>query len=118
MNINWRTFTIIGFFMYLYHIIFTIAGVNNFTDITRFSNCGNQNIKNSEQASSLMDFPIALSTSFHMIEWLRWTLFLTSILVDTNQIKTFNYIALFSIPFGVLALLISIISRYSQEEII
>jgi len=72
--------------VYIYHFLFTIAGVNNYTDITRTQSCNLKNIQTPEEASAIMDFPIAIVTIFHMMEWLRWTIFLTSALVNVDLI--------------------------------
>lgn len=49
-----------------------------------------------------------------MIEWLRWTLFLTSALVGVNLIGMFYALSI-NIPFGVITCLIAILTRYSEN---
>lgn len=40
ISTNWGVFTALGGLVYCYHFVFTIAGVNNYTDITRTKACG------------------------------------------------------------------------------
>ena len=96
--------------MYLYHLIFTIAGVNNFSDITRNTLCGSANT--AEEASSIMDLALGMTTVFHMIEWLRWLIFCTSATVGVNLIPIYYGISLFSIPFGIISMLVAIGTRF------
>lgn len=43
ISTKWGVFTAIGGFVYLYHLLFAIAGVNNYSDISRTLDC-NKNI--------------------------------------------------------------------------
>ena len=83
---------------YIYEIVFTIAGVNNYCDITRFNYCLKDTIKPTSattaadllvfqnKTSAVFDTPILLVTIYHMIEWLKWTVLLTTAMVDANLI--------------------------------
>ena len=62
-----------------------------------------------------MDTPIAIVTVFHMIEWIRWLIFITSATVGVNMFKIYYLISFFSIPFGVIAMLIGIGGRFSSD---
>lgn len=62
-----------------------------------------------------MDAPIAVVTVFHMVEWLRWLLFLTAALVNVDLIKPYYALSCVNIPFGIIALLLGIIGRFSTE---
>lgn len=100
---NWGTFTIISGLIYLYEIIWTISGVNNYCDITRTFNtdpsgklhCLTQLGKtvtskaDVAKVSAVYDFPILIVTIYHMIEWIRWTILGTTALVDANLIPVF-----------------------------
>mgnify|MGYP006171167863 CR=1 FL=1 len=113
--------TIIGGLVYLYHLIFTIAGVNNFADITRLDVCGSVSVTNpvkagQDAASDIMDLAIALTTIFHMIEWLRWLAFCTAATVGVNLIPVFYGISLFTMPFGIIAMLVAIGTRFGGDS--
>ena len=62
-----------------------------------------------------MDIPIAIVTIFHMMDWIRWLLFLTSALVNVDLMKPYLILSAINIPFGVIALLIGIGGRFGSE---
>jgi len=120
---RWGIITIIAGACYLYEIIWTISGVNNYTDITRNTLCGS--IKTGYEAgsktaatlaaaqaasSAVYDTPILLVTYWHMIEWVRWTVLLTTALVDANLIHLFIVLGL-AIPYGFIISLVVFIMR-------
>jgi hypothetical protein len=70
---------------------------------------------NAEDASSkVYDTAIALVTAFHMIEWLRQTAFLGTVLVNVNMVPLFNVLS-FNIPFGFIVMLVGIGLRFSED---
>ena len=106
---------------YVYEIIWTISGVNNYCDITRTINTNKSGLNclktlakipttdaDISKISSVYDFPILIVTIYHMIEWIRWTILGTAALVDANLIPVF-YILHLNIFFGFFAMLIAII---------
>lgn len=123
---RWGIFTIISGCCYLYEIIWTISGVNNYCDITRTFNSaksGNTVVSclstlpatiaktstaDIAKISAVYDFPILIATIYHMIEWIRWTILGTAALVDANLIPVF-YVLHLNIIFGFFAMLIAII---------
>ena len=125
---RWGIITIIAGACYLIEIIWTISGVNNYTDITRNTLCGS--IKTSYDAapkgtakevaaalavaqaasSAVYDTPILLVTYWHMIEWIRWTVLLTTALVDANLIYLF-YVLCLAIPYGFIMSVVVFIMR-------
>ena len=109
---KWGTFTILGFIVYSFHFVMCIGGVDKFTDITRKNICGNAT--NEDDASAIFDTALALASIFHMIEWIRQAIFLTSSLIGANLIG-FYYALSINIPFGVVAMLYAIIVRNSKN---
>ena len=85
----------------------TIAGVNVYTDVSRLTPCAG---KEGADASKVMDLAIALVTIFHMIEWVRQTVLLTSALVNVNAVGIF-YAMSVNIPFGFACMVLAIITR-------
>jgi len=67
-----------------------------------------------DYATTVFDVAIALAIVYHMIEWIRWTLLLTTALVEANLLKLFNVLQV-NIPFGVIACFVAIITRYGAE---
>ena len=55
----------------------------------------------------MLDTAIALVTVFHMIEWLRQTVFLTTALVNVNLMPLYYFLSI-NVPFGFVAMLIGI----------
>jgi len=108
---------------YLYEIIWTIAGVNNYTDISRKALCGSLVTKfaatpTSKEAvaaaSAVYDLPILLATYWHMVEWIRWTTLLTVALVDANLIPVFYFLSLI-IPYGFVISVVVFIMRQGGD---
>ena len=98
--------------MYTFHLLWTITGVDKFTDVTRGYLCGDA--KTFDEATAVYDTGIALVTIFHMIEWIRQAVFLTAALVGVNLVPIY-YAMSINVPFGFLAMLIAIGSRFSSN---
>ena len=110
---------------YLYEICWTIAGVNNYTDITRLKVCGSVKTQFSADpsseaagaaASSVYDTAILLVTYWHMVEWIRWTTLLTTALIDANLIKLFYFLGAISIPYGIIVSLLTAIMSLTGSD--
>lgn len=67
-----------------------------------------------DASSSVYDTAIALCAIFHMVEWLRQTVFLTSALVNVNLVPLF-YAMSINIPFGFVAMLVGIAARFGAD---
>jgi hypothetical protein len=114
---RWGLFTALSGVIYLYHLTWTIAGVNAFADYTRKNICGSITGTGSvaaDEASAIFDTALALSTVYHMIEWLRWTLFATTALVGADLLTLFKIFSI-NIPFGVVTFIIALATRYGTD---
>lgn len=100
--------------IYLYHLIWTMSGVNNFSSQSRLVPCGKTQGTPAE-ASAVYDTAIALVTAFHMIEWIKWTLFITTCMVGANLLSLFYFLTVINLPFGIIAMLIGIVTRYGED---
>ena len=98
---NWGQFCAIAGFVYIFHFLWAIAGCNMYSDYTRLNPC-NEFMIPGESSSQHFDKAIMIVTIFHIIEWLRWALFITSALVEVNLIPIF-YMLKLNIPFGFFA---------------
>lgn len=68
---RWGIFTLAGFWVYSYHFVMCIWGVDQFCHYTRFlSDCEGKGEKYVEN-SGVFDGVILAITVFHMIEWIR-----------------------------------------------
>lgn len=139
---KWVVFTLIGTIVYLYHLYWCIYGVDQFCDITRTHVCGEEG-KNlyqqflvkegateeeaaavtayidapadaADASSKVYDTAIALVTIFHMVEWLRQTVFLTSALVNVNLLPLYYALSI-NIPYGFIAMLVGIAVRFGSD---
>ena len=95
-----------------------MAGVNAYADYTRMNLCGTivkEGLEAKNEASAILDTAIALSTIFHMIDWIRWTLLITSALVGVNLLSLFYFLSVINLPFGIITCAIAIITRFSDD---
>jgi hypothetical protein len=115
MEKRWGIFSIAGFFVYSYHFTMCIWGVDAFCHYTRFlSTCTGAEEKYVDN-SAILDGCILAITVFHMIEWIRQWVYLTSVLVGINWINVYYMLSLNN-PFGILCSLACAIIAFSQEE--
>jgi hypothetical protein len=98
---KWGRFCLVSGIIYLYHLAWSMAGCNMYSDWSRLVTCGEFKKTNSlatekdrENSSAVYDNAIQVAVIYHIIEWVRWTLFLTSALVNVNLIRVFNYMAI------------------------
>jgi len=49
-----------------------------------------------------------------MIEWIRWTVFLTTSLVGVNLFPVFNLMSI-NIPYGLVVMIIALITRFGEQ---
>jgi hypothetical protein len=69
-----------------------------------------------EASSAVLDRAIAIVTFFHMVEWLRQTVFITSTLVNVNLMPLF-YVLSLNIPYGFVVMIIAIIIRFGEDGV-
>lgn len=107
-------FTALGGFCYCYHFTWTVAGVDNFCDTTRNNICIAGKTK--DESSAIYDIGIGLVAIFHMIEWLRQTVFLTTALVNVNLMPLYYFLSI-NVPFGFVAMIIGLGVRFSADGV-
>ena len=100
----WPLFTVIALIPYIFHLIMTIWGVDQFADYRREWKCGGADTP--EKADALFAVPIALVCVYHMIEWIKWTIFLTSTLVGVNLMIVFVFLDVVGVLYGLVATII------------
>jgi len=112
---RWGIFSALGGAIYTFHLLWTISGIDKFTDYTRLNPCTKDGVEiTGEDASSMLDGALLAVIIFHMIEWIRWTIFLTSALVNVNLVSLF-YLFTLNVPYGFIAMIIAIAKRYSAD---
>lgn len=111
ISTRWGLFTCLAGVIYSFHLLWAISGTDKFTDYTRLNACAGLE---GEDASAVFDGAILVVTVFHIIEWIRWTVFLTSALVNVNLVPAY-YLLSINGPYGVIAMLIGILKRFSSD---
>ena len=95
---------------YIWHFIWTVAGVNNYCDISRLNICNT----NPSLSSSVYDLPILLVITYHMVEWLRSCLYLTSILTASNMIRFYYFLSINSL-YGFIVIIYALNRRFDHN---
>lgn len=99
---KWGVFTSLTGVSYLFHLVWMCYGVDVYSSYERHSTCTDAGTF--KEASSVYDGYILVCIIFHMIEWIRQTVFATSALVGVNLVGV--YYALFlAVPPGIIAML-------------
>lgn len=110
---EWVLFTLTTAITYCNHLIWMCYGVDVYASYERHMPCG-ENLT-PDDASSVYDTWILLAIIFHMVEWIRQTVFATSALVGVNLVGV--YYALFiMVPFGVIVMIGGGIAAGSSEQ--
>jgi len=68
--------------VYAYHFVSIIIGMNQYVHYTRFSPCNES--KDFLEATEKLDGPLLASLLFHIIEWVRQMILITTILVGVK----------------------------------
>jgi hypothetical protein len=99
MNKRWGFFFLFGGPIYFYHFCWIVAGINNYCDITRNNICAPTG--GYEESSAVFDGALLLCIIYHLIEWIRWTMFLTIPAGLINVMRGFYIIGAINIPYGI-----------------
>ena len=89
------------------------AGVDQYSSWERHVFCS-KNLTN-DDASAVFDFALIVVIIFHMVEWLRQTVFLTVSLVNVNLIPLYYFLSLI-VPFGFIAMFIGLYVGWTSDE--
>lgn len=109
---RWVLFTLFCFVIYSYHFTMCIYGVDMFCHYTRFLPCGGNKETDYALNSAVLDSWILVVTIFHMIEWIRQWVFITTVLVGINWVSIYYALSV-NIPYGLLVALISAIMGFT-----
>ena len=109
----WPLFTVISLIPYIFHLIMTIWGVDQFADYRREWLCGGAT--DAAMADALFSIPIALNCVYHMIEWIKWTIFLTSTLVGVNLMIVFVFLDIVGVLYGIAATIIGFSAGFGAD---
>ena len=90
-----------------------IIGMDKYVNYSRFTGC--EGATDFKEASAVYDNAIFLVLVFHIIEWVRQTVMITTILVGVPWLLLYNILAI-NLPFGLIACLIGMISGFGSEQ--
>lgn len=99
---EWVRFILMTAVIYIIHLVWMCYGVDVYSSYERHITCADGLTK--ESASAVYDTWILLCVIFHILEWIRQTIFVTSALVGVNLIPVF-YGMYVIIPYGLLVML-------------
>lgn len=99
---EWVLFTLVTGVVYLIHLVWMCYGVDVYASYERHIPCA-QAFTN-EDASAVYDTWILLCIIFHMVEWIRQTIFATSALVGVNLVGVY-YGLFIMVPYGLIVML-------------
>jgi len=81
--------------------VFLCAGVDKYSSYERTIAC--KDAPKGSEASAVYDLWILLVVIFHLVEWLRQTIFMTSALVGVNLVPVY-YVLSIIVPYGFIIL--------------
>ena len=73
-----------GLFGYIGQFILIVAVINVYSDKDRFLSCGIDELKTDADNASVYDMALRLLGAYHIIEWVRMTIFLVTLLLGQN----------------------------------
>lgn len=109
---EWVLFTLITALVYLIHLVWMCYGVDVYASYERHVKC--TGATSNEDASAVYDSWILVCVIFHMVEWIRQTVFATSALVGVNLVRVY-YGLYIIIPFGIIVMFGGSIAAFSSE---
>jgi hypothetical protein len=111
---KWGQISLLTGFIYIYHIVWAIYGVDKFCDISRTYPCfpGQDPTK----TASVYNPAIGMVAMFHLAEWIRQTIILTTALVNVNLMPLYYFMSI-NVVFGYIALIYGIITRFSGDGV-
>ena len=102
-----------GLIGYIGQFILIVSVINVYSDQDRKLPCNIPEIdKDPDQLSELYDMPLKLLGAYHIIEWVRMTIFLVTLLLGQNFIQLW-YLTSLNTLFGIAAYITVHVVRYS-----
>lgn len=101
ISTEWSKFTLLSGIIYAIHLVFLCAGVDKYSSYERTIAC--KDAPKGSEASAVYDLWILLVVIFHLVEWLRQTIFMTSALVGVNLVPVY-YVMSLIVPYGFIIL--------------
>ena len=104
-----------GLIGYLGQFILIVSVINVYSDQDRFNKCGIAELdKDMDKTTELYDMPLRLLGAYHIIEWVRMTIFLVTLLLGQNFMPIW-YLTSLNTLFGIAAYITAHVVRYSGD---
>jgi hypothetical protein len=110
---EWVLFTLVTALVYCIHLVWMCYGVDVYASYERHILCGDKG--SPDDASSVYDLYIVLCVIFHMVEWIRQTIFATSALVGVDLVGVY-YVMAINVPFGIVVTLAGAIAGVGSDS--
>ncbi len=101
-----------GLIGYIGQFILIVAVINVYSDHDRFNNCGIKELVGDEAQAEVYDMALRLLGAYHIIEWVRMTIFLVTLLLGQNFMPLW-YLTSLNTLFGIAAYIHAHVIRYS-----
>lgn len=109
---RWGLFFLLHSVVYSYHFLSIIIGMDKYVHYSRFTGCaGTVDFKG---ASEVFDGALLIVLIFHIIEWIRQTVMLTTILVGVKWLLVYNLLSL-NLLFGLVACIIGFATGFGAD---
>lgn len=110
---RWGMFSLYTALVYTYHFLTIIIGMDKFVHYSRFTGCAGAT--DFKEASAVYDGIIMAVLVFHIIEWIRQTILVTSILVGVPWVPIYLGLSL-NIPFGIIICIVATVQGFASDE--
>lgn len=104
-----------GLVGYLGQFLLIVAGLNAYSDNERKRSCSSSNgLPLDESNTNHYDVALALLCAYHIIEWVRMTMFLVTLILGQNLIHIW-YASALNTLFGIAAYIVCHIYRFNEQ---
>ena len=110
---RWGLFFILTSVVYCYHFLSIIIGMDKYVHYSRFAGC--EGTTDFKDASAVFDMALLLVLIFHIIEWVRQTILITTILVGVPWLIAYNLLAI-NLPFGFVVSILGMITGFTADQ--
>ena len=101
-----------GLIGYIGQFILIVSVINVYSDKDRFLSCGIRDLKTPEDNAAVYDMALRLLGAYHIIEWVRMTIFLVTLLLGTNFLPVW-YATSLNTLYGIAAYIYCHVTRFS-----
>jgi hypothetical protein len=111
---RWGMFFLWSSLAYSYHFLSIIIGMDKYVHYSRFTGC--VGTADFAEASAIFDTPIFVVLLFHIIEWVRQTVLITTILVGVPWLILYKLLGYLNVIVFLLAVFWGIIAGFTADQ--